>query len=656
VIGLGLKSTLTRTFALIFISLIASSIVAIQPTNATSRTIVVPDDYPTINAAIGNAVDGDTIFVRRGTYNEVLVIDKALSLKGEDKETTVINGNNTATVILIRHDNVEVTGFTVIYDETPNTPKSVWMWSTRLIGVHLLSVKNCNIFGNKISDCGGGIWLYDSHQNSVTDNYVFRNDYGIRVEASNENNIAGNTITGNWGGLWLISASSNKFTDNSMTNNARNFGTLSDQPNKDVNNVDTSNMVDGKPIYYWVGVSDQTIPSDAGCVILVNCVGVKVQELNLVKNLDAIILVYCWNTVVMNNIIAETNGGITTYNSFDSTIMGNNINSGTGITANGTGTKIINNIITASAIGVGTDGYYQEIAGNTIEITEWQGYMIKCSGSYTNITRNKLAGTSYTYSIIDGPNNVFYENAMTNSYDLRVSSDGNLVAKNNVTGITISEGSGNVVCANRITNGLGLHIYGHNNECYANEVENNNVGVTVSGREAASSGNTIYHNNFINNEQQVKKWGANPINVWDNGSEGNYWSDYNGSDLNMDGIGDTPYLIKGKVLNESLGRIVEVVSGQDNYPLMAPYDISSVNVELPEWEYTSPSPSPLPSPSPEPTPFTSPSPSPLPSQEPTSTPEQQPEPFSTTLVVAASGVTAAVITIGLLVYLRKRKH
>lgn len=623
---------------------------------ATPRTIVVPDDYPSINAAIENAADGDTIFVKEGTYNEVLVIDKALSLRGEDKETTVINGGNKGTVILVRHDNVEVSGFSVVYDETPNTPKSLWMWSTRLIGIHLLSVKNCSIFGNKILDCGGGIWLYDSHQNSVTDNYVFRNDYGVRVEASRENNIAGNTITGNWGGLWLISASGNKFTGNSMTNNARNFGTVSDQPDKDVNNVSTSNTVDGKPIYYWVGVSDQTIPSDAGCVILVNCIGVKVQELNLAKNLDAIILVHCWNTAVTNNIITETNSGVTTYKSFDSIIMGNKINSGTGITATGTGTKIINNIITASDIGIGSDGSYQEIAGNTIEITKEQGWMIKCSGSYTNITDNQLTGTSYTYSTIEGPNNIFYENSMANSYDLRVSSDGNLIAKNTVTGITISEGSGNVVCANRITDGLGLDVYGHNNECYANHVENNNIGVTVSGREAAYSGNTIYHNNFINNRQQVKKWGANSVNVWDTGSEGNYWSDYNGSDLNMDGIGDTPYVIKGQVLNESLGGIEEVDSGQDNYPLMTPFDISSVDVELPQWEYTPSTPTPSPSPSPEPTPTPSPSPTPTPSQEPTSTPEQQPEPFPITLAATVSGASAVLACLGLLAYFKKRKR
>jgi len=63
-------------------------------------------------------------------------------------------------------------------------------------------------------------------------------------------------------------------------------------------------------------------------------------------------------------------------------------------------------------------------------------------------------------------------------------------------------------------------------------------------------------------------------NFWDNGSVGNYWSDYNGSDLNMDGIGDAPYFIDNKA--------VETVVAQDNYPLMAPYDIEQDTIIVPQ--------------------------------------------------------------------------
>jgi hypothetical protein len=38
--------------------------------------ITVPDDYPTIQYAIGNATEGETIFIRSGTYKESIIIDK----------------------------------------------------------------------------------------------------------------------------------------------------------------------------------------------------------------------------------------------------------------------------------------------------------------------------------------------------------------------------------------------------------------------------------------------------------------------------------------------------------------------------------------------------------------------------------------------------
>ena len=67
----------------------------------------------------------------------------------------------------------------------------------------------------------------------------------------------------------------------------------------------------------------------------------------------------------------------------------------------------------------------------------------------------------------------------------------------------------------------------------------------------------IYHNNFINNEQNAYD-GCN--NTWDNDypSGGNFWDDYNGTDEDEDGIGDTPYPIPGG-------------DNDDRYPLMEPY-------------------------------------------------------------------------------------
>ena len=90
-----------------------------------------------------------------------------------------------------------------------------------------------------------------------------------------------------------------------------------------------------------------------------------------------------------------------------------------------------------------------------------------------------------------------------------------------------------------------------------------------------SENNTFFHNNFIGN------WTGSPgdrgtQNFWDNGLEGNYWEEYNGTDANGDGIGDTPYLID----NYS--------SSVDRYPLMNPVEIADPKIadilpEFPRW-------------------------------------------------------------------------
>src|SRR3989304_8357406 len=73
------------------IIVLAVCVATTQFVKADSKTIFVPDDYQTISAAVGNASDGDTIFVKSGTYNEQpLLIDKSITLIGEETYSTQI--------------------------------------------------------------------------------------------------------------------------------------------------------------------------------------------------------------------------------------------------------------------------------------------------------------------------------------------------------------------------------------------------------------------------------------------------------------------------------------------------------------------------------------------------------------------------------------
>jgi parallel beta-helix repeat protein len=572
------------------ICLFASSLSAFTQVTHASRTLYVPEEYPTINQALGNATDGDTIIVASGTYNERLTIDKAITLKGAGNGSTTINGNDDGTVILIQHDSVEVSDFNITYDETANYPKSIWMWSTRLAGIHLLNVKGCSIHDNNIQDCGGGIWLYGSSQNRITNNYLYRNNYGIRVDSSNFNTFQNNSAVGNWAGFSLFSSVKNLLYANSMSNNSENMAVTGDNPSF-INYVDSSNTVDSKPVYYWIGKSHETVPSDGGYVVLLDCTDITVDGLNLSKNHDGIVIVNCLNINVSNNIISGTNGGIITTNSEGGYITGNNVNSSTAIDLNGNGYYISGNNLTATHTGVGTKGNYNTITANTVNSitpSAWYCNMVDCEGTYNTITDNWLNGTSYVFSLVEGSNNIFYQNTMLNCYQINVNSSNSIIAKNNVTAITVTGGSDSIICGNRITSGLGLCIGGHNNQFYGNELLNNYAEVEFYGNEEACSGNVLYNNNFISNSIDVQNLGKNRANFWNKGVKGNYWSSYTGSDSNGDGVGDSPYIIMSEAADDAQRKLVPIETGRDNYPLIALFDVSSVTVDLPSWVYVAP--------------------------------------------------------------------
>jgi len=131
----------------------------------------------------------------------------------------------------------------------------------------------------------------------------------------------------------------------------------------------------------------------------------------------------------------------------------------------------------------------------------------------------------------------------------------NNIAANNDFGIDLDDSSNNIIWGNNITdNGYGWYM-GYPCEGYG-------IRLTIS------SHNTIYHNNFVNNTQQVDSDGS--VNTWDDGypSGGNYWSDYNGTDADGDGIGNTPYVIDE--------------NNQDNNPLTEQWN-PSWSARVPVW-------------------------------------------------------------------------
>lgn len=230
--------------AIIIMAIIAASIMAVpQPAEASLNVIIVPDDFPTINQAIQNATDGDTVLIRQGNYSENIVIDKAITLTGTQTNKTTLKANNTGPVIQIRHVKVTVTRLTIQYSEEQISPKTHWVrylpkyfgpddihllraamlakpgdfdasgypkdhgyendYGVRPEGILLHNVSYCIISGNRILDCGSGVRLRYSAHNIVAGNEFVRNDYGLHLEGSNNNNITANTFSKGAAGIYF---------------------------------------------------------------------------------------------------------------------------------------------------------------------------------------------------------------------------------------------------------------------------------------------------------------------------------------------------------------------------------------------------------------------------------------------------------------------
>jgi parallel beta-helix repeat protein len=154
-----------------------------------------------------------------------------------------------------------------------------------------------------------------------------------------------------------------------------------------------------------------------------------------------------------------------------------------------------------------------------------------------------------------------------------------------VIGVDLSNSSVNGVTIenlNVMNFSIGMYMWTKNNTVIGNAVSDNIVGILLSGSNTTITKNYIasnmrglffgfttggipddifiYDNDFEKNSIQLngctcKEYNTSePVHDWDIGKVGNYWSDYNGTDANHDGVGDTPYTID--ILN------------QDLYPLM----------------------------------------------------------------------------------------
>jgi len=147
--------------------------------------------YRTIQDAMSAVFDGYTIYVMNGTYEEHVVIDKRITLYGENKNTTILDGDGIDDVVTISVPDVKISGFTVRNG------------GTQLLnaGIKTLSLNsNATIENNIVEHNAIGIFLnygYAPSWNIVRNNTILNNVKGIYTHWANNGEITGNTIIQN---------------------------------------------------------------------------------------------------------------------------------------------------------------------------------------------------------------------------------------------------------------------------------------------------------------------------------------------------------------------------------------------------------------------------------------------------------------------------
>jgi parallel beta-helix repeat protein len=306
--------------------------------------------YTSIQDAIDNASAGDTVFVYQGNYNENIIINKTLNMKGENRDSTWIKGDGTGDVVFVSANWVNITGFTITKGGS----------SFENAGIKLIDNKNCKIYYNCIlNNDYYGIYLYNSSWNEILDNSAHNNYRDcINLKFSRGNNIANNTLystegTGimayysdetiiqsnsawdHWGSIYLLRSNQssvinnsvsngiygirgdfcfkNNYTDNTAFNNEYAFNIENSEENNILNNTVKSNNKNGIKLFQTTktNISTNDVSNSGIGIYLHTTYGPNIVTENTISSNEYGIELYHSgnNWIYHNNFIDNINQG-----------------------------------------------------------------------------------------------------------------------------------------------------------------------------------------------------------------------------------------------------------------------------------------------------------------------------------------------------------
>jgi parallel beta-helix repeat protein len=235
--------------------------------------------------------------------------------------------------------------------------------------------------------------------------------YHVIPDYTENVSISGFTVRNFVKGITLSRSIYIRLRDDSMVNNTYNFGDYTLQ----AQDIDTSNTVNGKPIYFWVNQHNEQVPSDAGFVDLTDSSNITVTDLNLTNNVQGLVLKNTTDSLIENVRITNNWDGLylqrwSNSNTIIDSIVSNNLGlGGMGIyVSTSNNNTISNNSISNNYCGLVFDStVYQDVigyqpTGNTV--------------MYNVVTGNTVANNSSVgVELIQSQENLFYDNNFVNN-------------------------------------------------------------------------------------------------------------------------------------------------------------------------------------------------------------------------------------------------
>ena len=554
-----------RWFLLLILILCISF--AAAPVDAAAWTVGKSglEDYTTIQAAVDAASSGDSIYVHPGNYTENIQIGKTVNVYGMMNETgyPYIDAGQSGSGVTITGTAVNLSGFNIT---NSNTAGIIINYGSGLIannsitrsgfGIKVLNTTNTIVRKNRVIK-SNSIYLASSSFNQVSDNIAdgFNTatnggvDYGLEVYTSENNVFSGNTVKNyhNYGNVYLKTARFNSFINNSVTtgdkygfrlqysdsnlfdgnyifntyrgmvietsrnttmrNNAIGGNLLLDF---DVTgyfdqDIDPTNTVSGKPVYYWRGAENRAITKaeNPGVVYLINCNQIVLSDFNITSNGKGVYtngssFVTATNVSAWNNL-----AGIvvdrTTSSTFDGGWLSDNYDSGSyyGIHLKNADTNITVKNIMADVNAIYTHNLtHSTVAGNTVFNSK--AYSISegiylSSSQFSTIQDNFVDGYSYGIDLRRFSTSASYPDNRNNTLS------GNTVTGSTQSGIYLKSTHYNNITANTVRNSVnGLTFSDSGDNRFAlNVFDDNTYNIDISSSKKNISTNLMDTTNLV---------------------------------------------------------------------------------------------------------------------------------------------------------------